>query len=77
MSPTIRTSSDLRRALAAEVEIARKLPAPESSMAMAALANAITYSLDVELKIADTALVGTWGTDLFDTHDETNLAADG
>ena len=52
MSPRIRTSSDLRRALAAEVEIARGLPpSPEAASAMAALANAITYSLEIELKI--------------------------
>lgn len=65
MSPTIRTSSDLRRALAVEIEIARGLPAPDSSMAMAALANAITYSLEVKLQYAQ-AIGGNhrWNTNI-------------
>ena len=66
MSPTIRTSSDLRRALAAEVEIARGLPpSPEAASAMAALANAITYSLQNDLDLEKLTCDGRWDMPLW------------
>ena len=66
MSPRIRTSSELRRALAAEGEIARGLPpSPEAASARAALANAITYSLQNDLDLEKLTCDGRWDMPLW------------